>query len=127
MNTYIAALPIILIGCILNTIGQILLKKGMNCIGPLSLKGGDMLQAAFSSFKNWYIFGGFVVYGLSFAVSLIAISRLPISYFYPLSVSISYVFVLLASHFFLGETISLMKALGLAIIVGGVYVVAISQ
>lgn len=127
MNTYIAALPIILIGCVLNMIGQILLKKGMTAIGPLSLTGSHMLQAAFSSFKNWYIFGGFVVYGLSFAISLIAISRLPISYFYPLSVSVSYLFVTIASYYFLGESISLMKALGLVIIITGVYIVATSQ
>jgi multidrug transporter EmrE-like cation transporter len=126
MNIYILALPIILVGCVLNTIGQVFLKKGMTCIGPLDLTGTHMCQAIFSVFKNWYVFGGFLAYGISLTVSLIALSRLPVSYFYPLSVSISYVFVTVASYFFLGDTISLMKILGLAIIIIGVYIVAIS-
>ena len=124
MNAYILALPIILVGCVLNTIGQVFLKKGMACIGPLNLTGEHMCHAFFSAFKNWYVFGGFLAYALSLSVSLIALSRLPVSYFYPLSVSISYIFVTIASYFFLGDTISLMKVLGLTIIVLGVYIVA---
>jgi multidrug transporter EmrE-like cation transporter len=126
MNIYILALPIILVGCVLNTIGQIFLKKGMTCIGPLNLTGSHMFHAVCHAFKNWYIFGGFIAYGLSLSISLIALSRLPVSYFYPLSVSISYIFVTIASYFFLGDTISLMKVLGLATIILGVYIVAIN-
>lgn len=126
MNTYILALPIVLVGCVLNTIGQILLKKGMTVIGPLNLTGGHMFHAVSHAFTNGYIFGGFLAYALSFAVSLIALSRLPVTYFYPISVSISYLFVTIASYFFLADTISLMKILGLAIIILGVYIVAIN-
>ena len=126
MNTYILALPIVLVGCVLNTIGQIFLKKGMTALGPLNFTGSHMLHAVFQAFTNGYIFTGFLVYALSFSVSLIALSRLPVSYFYPLSVSISYIFITVASYFFLGDTISLMKILGLATIIVGVYLVAIS-
>ena len=126
MNAYILALPIVLVGCVLNTIGQIFLKKGMTSLGPLNFTGTHIFHAVSQAFTNGYIFGGFLAYALSFAVALIALSRLPVSYFYPLSVSVSYVFITIASYFFLGDTISLMKILGLAIIILGVYIVAIS-
>ena len=124
MNTYILALPIVLVGCILNTIGQIFLKKGMTIIGPLDFTGAHIFKAIGHAFTNGYIFTGFLAYALSFAVALIALSRLPVTYFYPISVSISYLLVTTASHFFLGDSISITKILGLAIIITGVYIVA---
>jgi multidrug transporter EmrE-like cation transporter len=126
MNTYILALPIVLVGCILNTIGQIFLKKGMTIVGPLDFTGAHLFKALGHAFTNRYIFTGFLAYAISFAVSLIALSRLPVTYFYPISVSVSYLLVTIASHFFLGDSISTMKILGLAIIIGGVYLVATS-
>lgn len=115
-----------MIGCILNAAGQIFLKKGMTILGPLDLNSSHLLKVCISIFTNIYILGGIVAYGLSLIISLIALSRLPVTYFYPISVSISYIFVTIAGTYFLGDALSSLKIVGLSVIMFGVYLVAVA-
>ncbi len=72
-----------------------------------------------------YVFSGFVCYGISSLLYLVALSELDLSYAYPF-VALSFVMVTLASWYFLDETLPLLRVAGLVLIMSGVLTVAVS-
>lgn len=114
------ALTILIIGILLGAVGQIALKTGINLLGekpaPLVVLKGI--------FTPW-ILAGFACYFLSSLLYLVALSRLELSYAYPM-VAVSYVVVTFLSWKFLNEPVPTMRIAGLAVICVGVLLVAFS-
>lgn len=116
----IIALVLLLVAILLGATGQIALKTGLNLLGE---KPSPLV--VLRSILTPYVFLGFVCYGLSSLLYLIAISRLDLTYAYPM-VALSYVIVTFLSWRYLGETVPALRVGGLAIICVGVLVVALS-
>jgi drug/metabolite transporter (DMT)-like permease len=116
----IIALILLVVAILLGAAGQISLKTGLNLLGD---KPSPLV--VLRSILTPYVFLGFVCYGLSSLLYLVAISRLDLSYAYPM-VALSYVIVTFLSWRYLGETVPLLRVGGLAIICAGVVVVALS-
>lgn len=116
----IIALVLLLVAILLGATGQIALKTGLNLLGE---KPSPIL--VLRSILTPYVFLGFVCYGLSSLLYLIAISRLDLTYAYPM-VALSYVIVTFLSWRYLGEVVPALRVGGLAIICVGVLVVALS-
>lgn len=116
------ALAILVVAISLGAIGQIALKTGINALGH---KPAPLLVLR-SIFTQWQVTVGFLCYGVSSLIYLIALSRLPVSYAYPM-VALSYVIVTFLSWRLLHETVPLARALGLAVICAGVIIVALSH
>jgi drug/metabolite transporter (DMT)-like permease len=116
-------LPIILFGVFLNAIAQLLLKAGTNKIGHITLsldKAWDLLwQVAF----NPFIFMGLVCYVISVGVWIIALSRVDVSYAYPM-LSLGYVLNALLAYYLFGEQLSAMRVGGIFVIMLGVYMIS---
>lgn len=113
---------ILLVAIVFSVSGELLLKNGMNKVGLLSLRPSLFVPTLWRAFTTPQIIVGFV---LAFAASifwLAVISRVPLSYAYPM-LSLSYVIVILASWLLLGEHFSLTRLIGAFIICSGVYVV----
>lgn len=115
------ALAILILAICLGATGQILLKAGLTQLGPHPAP----TRVVASIFTNLRVFGGFMCYGVSSLFYLVALSRLPLSYAYPL-IALSYVFVTFLSWKFLGEHVPGMRLAGLAVIMTGVVVMALS-
>ena len=113
-------LALLIVAILLGATGQIALKTGLNLLG----ESPSALVVLRSILTPW-VFGGFACYGLSSLLYLVAISRLQLSYAYPM-VALSYVIVTVLSWRFLGETVPLARAAGLAVICVGVLIVATS-
>ncbi len=114
----------LIIGCVLlNTVSQMLLKAGMNAIGPFAFTTQNVVPVGFKIVTNPYIISGLACYVLSFTGWLLALSRFDVSVAYPLS-SMGYVFTAIAGHYFLHENLSLTRVLGVGIIMIGVYLVS---
>ena len=123
MNTILLALSAPLIG----TAGQLLLKHVMRGVGPIALA-----QAA----SPWRIIRQLVLnptfllavalYAVGFVIWLVVISKLDLSYAYPI-LALSYSLVPLLSWLAFGEHISPMRWVGIAIICAGVAVVGLSR
>ena len=100
-------------------IGQILMKHGLNSVGGVSLSG----LFANGVFTNYYVLGGIFLYFLSLFAWLTALSRLDVSYMYPL-VSIGYVLTALFALIFLKENITLFRWIGIFfIVVGSIFMI----
>ena len=115
------ALTVLVVAILLGAVGQIALISGINLLGEKP----PPTVVLKSIFTQWQVTAGFVCYGLSSLLYLIALSRLPLSYAYPM-VALSYVVVRFLSWRFLGETIPMMRAAGLAVVCLGVIIVALS-
>ena len=114
------AVAILLVAIALGAVGQIFLKAGIQKLGvhPPPMR-------VLASIATPMVAGGFVCYGLSSLLYLLAISRLDLSYAYPM-VAFSYVLVAVLSYWFFHDVPPPMRVAGLAIILVGVMVVALS-
>lgn len=111
----------------IGTTGQLLLKYVMKGIGPLGTAGGDSVWRVCARLAGNPLFlAAVALYALGFVVWLIVLSRLELSYAYPI-LALSYCFVPALSHYVFGEQVSPMRWVGVGIICLGVSVVGISK
>ena len=114
----------ILISVVIGGVGQVLLKKGMDDIGQLtlSLPWRQLGATLWRIGTNPYVFIGLVVYLGATVFWLVALSRVDLSYAYPCA-SLSYVILLLASWLLLKESITPVRLIGTLIICLGVFII----
>ena len=108
------------------TVGQVLMKHGMNRVGSLSPAGGNFLGSVRDAITDPYLLGGVVLIMLAVPFWFEVLARLPLSVAYPM-VSMGYVITLVLGSVFLNETVTLLRITGVSIIVLGVIVVAKSN
>jgi len=106
-----------------SVIGQILLKRGMVALGPLSLGEGNVLSMLWSMATNPWVILGLACYVGGTVFWLIALSRAPLSFVYPFA-ALSMALMILISRVLFGESISTARLLGVVTIIAGVLIVA---
>ncbi|MEI7555279.1 EamA family transporter [Candidatus Chlorohelix sp.] len=116
----------VLISVALNVVGQLVLKRGMSDLGPLSLTEHSIIDLFMAIATNVFVIIGAFIYAGSVLFWLVGLSRVPLSYAYPF-ISLSYVAILAASFFILGEQLNLLRLAGVALICFGVMLVAYSE
>ncbi|QGG49348.1 EamA family transporter [Heliorestis convoluta] len=118
-------LPIILLSIFMGAGGQVLFKLGANKLAfPEGAPLGTMaVQGFLQIVKNPLILGGFLLFGMSSLLWIVAISKVELSLAYPM-VSLGYVLVLFLSWALLGETITLIRISGVLVICLGVFLIA---
>ena len=114
---------LILFGVLLNAIAQLLLKAGMNQIGHFEFSMANMVPIGLKVAATPPIVVGIVAYVVSVGVWLLVLSRVQVSYAYPM-LSIGYVVNALAAYYFFGEDLSIMRITGILVIIAGVYLIS---
>src|SRR5258708_20047041 len=114
------AVVYILISVIAGAAGQLLLKKGMSTMGPLTLSLGQLVAVIWWLATNPYVVFGLAVYMGGTLFWLTALSRVDLSYAYPFA-SFSYVVMLVASWRLFGEDVTPLRVLGSLVIMAGVF------
>lgn len=114
------ALLLALVSILLSSVGQLLLKQGLN---SLQNPGLSALSFLLTALTNLTVLSGLAAYGLGAIVWLLALRQSPLSLIYPL-VSLSYVAVAAGSVLLLGEAMPPQRIAGLAVIILGVVLVA---
>jgi drug/metabolite transporter (DMT)-like permease len=117
------AIVYILISVVGGAIGQILLKKGMGDMGPLTITAGQVLNIIWRMATNPYVVVGLGIYMCGTLFWLVALSRVQLSFAYPFA-SLSYGLMLLAAWLLFREDISLLRVIGTAVIVAGVLIIS---
>jgi uncharacterized membrane protein len=119
------ALIYILVSVVIGVAGQLLLKKGMNNMGGVSIAvpANELIGVLWRIGTNPYVFFGLAVYLLSTVFWLVALSHVDLSYAYPFA-SLSYGFTIFGSWWLLGENITPFKLIGTLIICCGVVVIS---
>ena len=110
---------LILSAIILNVCGHLFLKAGMNKIGAISV---DQLLVSFSKiFTTPYVILGLLSYVSSVTMYMVVLSRVDISYAYPLMMGLGYVLIVLFSWQIFAEPFSTFKWIGIVLILIGVF------
>jgi multidrug transporter EmrE-like cation transporter len=117
-----SALVLVGIAIMLGATGQTLQKKGLNELGRLELAKFLDISYLLHVFTNLYVFLGVLCYVISLFLWLTALSGLELSFMYPL-LSISYVIVAVFAWIFIGETITLMRWAGIALVLLGSWLI----
>lgn len=113
----------ILISVLGSAFGQILLKKGMNNLGPLTITAKEIVHVLLVIATNPYVITGLSVYLLGTVFWLVALSRVELSYAYPFA-SLSYLLMLVASWGLFNEQISLLRLVGTLVVCIGVLLIS---
>lgn len=118
----------ILVNVFLGTVGQIMLKTGMNNAGgKANAAGMAALLDAVKAIANPWVLMGFTFYGISSILWLMILKRVSLSSAYPM-ISLSYVFVVILSALFLGERPNWgTTAPGLLLIIVGVTLIGLGS
>jgi multidrug transporter EmrE-like cation transporter len=118
---------LILTGVGLNAAAQLLLKVATKPLAQFSVFNADTLNSSvFVLFKSVPFWSGMLCYAASLCVWVAALSKAPVSTAYPM-LSLGYVVVAAVSAAWLGETLTVSKALGIALICAGVVLVSRSS
>jgi len=100
--------------------GQVLMKKGMNRIGAITLdQPGKLLQIVMEPL----VIGGLLCMALGALGWLVVLSRADLSYALPLFGGLAYLALPVISWVFLGESLTLTRLAGILLIGGGVFLV----
>lgn len=119
MNRY---LPLILLGVLLNACAQIVLKQGMRNIGHFAFSIQNILPIGVKVALNPFVMIGILCYVVSVIVWLMVLSRVDVSYAYPL-LSVGYIVTAFAGRFFFDEILGPARWAGILIICLGVYLI----
>lgn len=118
---------ILLIGLAFESTGVILLKKGMTQIGDMNgYKAAEIFRVVKEGITNPKILLGVFFEALFFGCLLILMSKSDISFLWPLT-ALSFVFATLGAIFFLGETVSGIRWVGVALIMLGAAFISYSE
>jgi drug/metabolite transporter (DMT)-like permease len=120
MNT---AILYILISVLGSAAGQLLLKKGMNSMEPVTLSLNQLPSLIWQMATNFYVFIGLAIYLIGTVFWLAALSRVDLSFAYPFA-SFNYVVILVASWIIFDEKITLSRLLGTVVIGIGVLLIS---
>lgn len=120
---YLKSFPLILLSIVLGPMGNVMLGKGMKSIAAVSLNNfreiTSISRSVLTSPFIWLGIGcllGFMI------VHMLLLTWADYSYVQP-ATSLSYATVALLSYFLLGESVSPLRWLGIAVICLGVFLV----
>jgi drug/metabolite transporter (DMT)-like permease len=117
------AFAFLVTGVLLNALAQLLLKAGTNVLGVITFTRANWADLAGRMALQPYFVAGIACYGVSVIVWIVGLSRVPVSVAYPM-LSLGYIVNAIAAHYLLGEAVTPVRWLGIALIVVGVGLVA---
>ncbi len=115
-------LPLILAGVLLNAMAQITLKMGMRSIGHFNFRLENLGSVGLAVATSPYVLAGLICYVVSVVIWLLVLSRVEVSYAYPL-LSVGYIVTALAGYLWLHEAMGPMRWTGIVVICLGVWLI----
>ncbi|RNC78612.1 4-amino-4-deoxy-L-arabinose transferase [Piscirickettsia salmonis] len=114
---------IILLSVMLNAAAQIFLKLGMERIGRISLEHiPHVLPLAYKAVTNPFIIAGFACYAVSLVTWMVVLSRVAVSYAYPM-LSVGYIVTAVTGYYLFSEPLTVTRVLGIIVIILGVILI----
>jgi uncharacterized membrane protein len=118
---------ILLVGLVFESAGVVLLKKGIMQVGDMQgVTTAEVVRVVKAGASSPQILLGVFFEALFFLCLLILMSKSDISFLWPLT-ALSFVFATFAAIFFLGENVSLVRWIGVILIVIGAAFISYSQ
>jgi drug/metabolite transporter (DMT)-like permease len=125
MSVKAISIAMILFTVVTNAMAQIMLKKGMLQLGPLSMATNGLFGTVFGVVFNPWVFAGLSMFVISMASHLAVLSRVQLSFAYPF-LSLAYVIVAAYAYFIFGEDVGSARIAGIALICLGTVFISLS-
>jgi len=122
----LGVLFLIVLNDLVDTIAQLLMKKGLIQTGIDSVNLGNIAQFAASSASSAFLWLGILIFALNFFVWIIILYKVDLSIAMPVG-SFCYIFIPISAMIFLHENISLVRWAGIICIILGIHFVAQSK
>ncbi|EKD93436.1 MAG: hypothetical protein ACD_28C00149G0008 [uncultured bacterium] len=106
----------LVIAAVVMVMGQLILKMGMERVGEIDLVKTGVVHSFLAIFLNPVVLAGLVLYFISCFLYLVSISKLDLSFAYPVIISISYISIPLLSYFIFKEKITSSQMMLLGVI-----------
>ena len=108
----------VLTSVMFNVIGQLCTKKGALLKGPMDIQTDKVWWTVYHAFSSPFILLGLFFYVVSAFFWIVALSRVDLSYAYPI-LSLGYVFIMITSHWLFQENLNTFRILGtLSVVIG---------
>ena len=117
---------LIVLNDLIDTVAQLLMKKGLVQTGIDSVNLGNIVEFVSKNASSAYIWLGIFVFALNFFVWIVVLYKVDLSIAMPVG-SFCYIFVPICAMLFLHENISLIRWAGIICIVLGIHFVAQSK
>jgi multidrug transporter EmrE-like cation transporter len=118
-----AAFGLVMTGVLLNAIAQLALKASVNETGIIHFDMQSLVSSAGSLLTSLWLWVGLTCYAVSVVVWILALSRVDVSIAYPM-LSVGYIVNAIAASQLFNEPLGLGKAIGIGVIILGVYILA---
>lgn len=109
------------IAVILGSLAQIFLKIGGGAISKITFNWQGFFTLLKEIFTNHFVTAWVILGGITALCWMLAISRLNLSFVIPLGLSLVIILVALLSRLIIGEQISLLRWLGILVIIAGIF------
>lgn len=117
------AIIYILVAVVGSAAGQLLLKKGMSTMGPITISAGQIFNILLRLATNPYVVIGLLIYVCGTLFWLAALSRVDLSYAYPFA-SLSYIVMIIGGWQLFGEKIDVWRIFGSLAVMAGVILIS---
>lgn len=108
-------------------VGQILMRRGMQIVGPLeSYAVLDVIQYLWHAITQPYVIGGTILSGIFFFALLTALGWTDLTVAFPLT-SLEYVFAAILAVLILKERVPALRWLGIGLVIAGVILISASS
>lgn len=111
----------------LTVTAQLLIKKGVEALTDLGLSPTGLVHIVMEIFRNIYLFAGLFVLGFTFLLWIWLVSKMQLNILYPITVSSQIALLALGSWFVFGESVTTQQLIGMAVIVGGIFLLTYSS
>ena len=107
-----------------NVTANILLKTAVTKTGGISAESTQILTNIAKVAFSPYLIAGLILYGLSFLIWLRVLTFNDLSRSYPIFATIVFLMTTLGSVIFLKENITVIRVVGIAVMLTGIFIVA---
>jgi drug/metabolite transporter (DMT)-like permease len=111
------------VSIIATVLSQLLFKKGMVLAGDINFSLKNILFLIKYIITNPFLLSGIFLYGVSFILWLMVLSRLKLSMVYPIT-SLNFILVVAASYFIYNEQLTALQYGGIFLIITGIVLLA---
>ena len=120
-------ISLVIVVDLLESLYELFLKKGMLTVGEFHISTfAVMNEYAIRVLSNGWIWMGLSILIIETLMWFVVLSKIDLSVAFPLASS-SYIFILIASVFFLHEPVSINRWIGTALVILGIYLVTKSS
>jgi len=116
-------IPLILFAVLMNAAGMIMLKQGMNGVGPITFDKSSLYDTIINTIANPFVFAGLTIYVVSMGFFLVILSRVELSFAYPF-LSLAYVVVAVCAYLLFKEDLNSFRIAGIGFICLGTILIA---